>query len=239
MIQEGRVAVDGHIVRAPWTQVDPRTAQIAVDGHLLEVEAPVYLMLHKPSGVLTAASDPFGRRTVLDLIDLPHRVFPIGRLDYDTDGLLLLTNDGDLAYRLMHPSYSVPKTYLAQVSGLPDERALAELARGPVLEDGPTQPAAVRLIRAARNEATLEITVTEGKKRQVRRMCKRVGHPVLTLTRVRYDGVSLGRLGTGRWRRLTSAEVDSLRRAAGIATREKARGRRREVEPVSARRRAR
>lgn len=214
MIREGRVTLDGTLVREPWTQVVPGEVEIAIDGHVLDQEPPVYLLLNKPVGVLTTAHDPQGRRTVVDLIDLPYRVFPIGRLDVDTEGLLLLTNDGDLAFRLMHPSFRVPKSYVATVAGAPDEQAVRALARGLDLEDGRTQPAEVHVLRRTRAESTLEITVTEGKKRMVRRMCAHVGHPVLTLQRVRYAGLTLGRLGPGRWRRLTAAEVTALRDAA-------------------------
>ncbi len=214
MICAGRVTLDGVVVTEPWTQVGPGAVEIAVDGHVLGQEPPVYLLLNKPVGVLTTAYDPQRRRTVIDLIDLPYRVFPIGRLDVDTEGLLLLTNDGDLAFRLMHPSFRVPKTYVATVAGAPDEDAVRALRRGLDLEDGRTQPAEVRVLRRTKAESTLEITVTEGKKRMVRRMCAHVGHPVLTLQRVRYAGLTLGRLAPGRWRRLTAAEVKELSDAA-------------------------
>ncbi len=217
MILAGRVTLDGETTREPWISVVPGAVEIAVDGHVLESAAPVYLMLNKPPGVVTTAQDPMGRRTVVDLIELPHRVFPIGRLDFDTEGLLLLTNDGELAYRLMHPSFKVPKTYHARVAGIPSRHQLEALARGPMLEDGPTQPAEVMLVKTVGKEAILEITITEGKKRQVRRMCKAVGHPVLGLQRVKYGEISLGRLTIGRWRRLNPSEVDSLRRAVGLA----------------------
>jgi 23S rRNA pseudouridine2605 synthase len=180
---------------------------VRLDGRVLEPEQPVYLALHKPAGVVTTAHDPQRRATVLDLVDVPQRVFPVGRLDRDTTGLLLLTNDGDLANRLMHPRHGVDKTYLAEVEGRPGAGTLRQLAEGVVLDDGPTAPARVRRL----GPEILEIVVHEGRNRQVRRMCEAVGHPVRSLHRTAYGGVQLGSLEPGRWRRLDEAELEELR----------------------------
>ena len=166
-------------------------------------------MLHKPSGVVTTASDPQRRRTVLDLVESPQRVYPVGRLDRDTTGLLLLTNDGELANRLAHPRHGVDKTYVAEVEGDPPPEALRRLAEGVELDDGPTAPARARRLEAGR----LELVIHEGRNRQVRRMCEAVGHPVRRLHRTAYGPLELGTLAPGLWRPLTAEEVAALRLA--------------------------
>ena len=206
-IAAGRVTVDGRVATL-GTSVGG-AEEVRLDGHVLEQEEPVYLLLHKPAGVLTTARDPQRRATVLDLVDVPQRVFPVGRLDRDTTGLLLLTNDGDLANRLMHPRHGVEKTYLAEVEGTPGPGSLRQLAEGVLLDDGPTAPARVRRL----GPHTIEIVVHEGRKRQVRRMCEAVGHPVRSLHRTSYGGVRLGSLDPGRWRRLDEGELEVLRGA--------------------------
>ena len=173
--------------------------------------ARAYVLLHKPAGVVTTASDPQGRATVLDLVAHDVRVVPVGRLDADTTGALLLTNDGPLSHRLAHPRYGVEKTYVADVEGEPSDAAVQLLAGGVDLDDGRTAPARVRRLGASR----LELVLHEGRNRQVRRMCEAVGHPVRRLHRSRYAGLDLGGLGPGKWRDLTRDEVAALRRVSG------------------------
>jgi pseudouridine synthase len=186
-----------------------RSDRVELDGRPLELEALAYVLLHKPAGVVTTASDPHGRRTVVDLVDLPQRVVPVGRLDADTTGALLLTNDGPLAHRLMHPRYEVDKVYGVEVEGEPDDEALRRLAEGVELDDGPTAPAGARRLGPSR----LELTLHEGRKHQVKRMCEAVGHPVRSLHRSRYAGLTVAGLDPGEWRALTREEVAVLRAA--------------------------
>jgi 23S rRNA pseudouridine2605 synthase len=212
LIAEGRVTVDG-AVALPGTQVAPGQA-VLVDGRPIAAEAVVHLMLNKPPGYVTTARDPQGRPTVLDLVDRTERVMPVGRLDRDTSGLLLLTNDGELAQLLAHPSHGVPKTYRAVVRGLPGPAALRRLERGVELPDGRTRPAQARVLRTRSGGAELELVLKEGRNRQVRRMCAAVGHPVIALERTGYGPLGLGRLQVGGCRELTAREVALLRAAA-------------------------
>ena len=210
LVAEGRVTVDGAVVTDPARDVTGEEA-IAVDGAAVGgAAARVVYALNKPAGVVSTARDTHGRRTVIDLVSSGERLYPVGRLDADTTGLILLTNDGDLAYALTHPSFEVPRTYRARVEGRPDERALRALREGVELDDGRTAPARVRRVGAHE----LELTIHEGRKRQVKRMCAAVGHPVVALRRVAFGPLRLGDLEPGRARRLTAAEVERLRRAA-------------------------
>jgi 23S rRNA pseudouridine2605 synthase len=214
MIADGRITVDGAIVTDPARDVTGAEA-IAVDGERLGT-APrrVVYAVHKPAGVVSTAHDTHGRPTVVDLVPGGVRLYPVGRLDADTTGLILLTNDGELANHLTHPRYEVPKTYRAKVASPPvGERALQRLREGVELDDGPTAPAQVRRLRPD----VVELTLREGRKRQVRRMCEAVGHPVLALRRVGFGPLALGDLPAGAHRRLTAAEVERLR-AAGPKT---------------------
>jgi len=217
MIVEGRVTVNGAIVAELGAKVDPDRDAIKVDGK--RVGAPpsqrTYLALHKPRGVVTTLSDPEGRPTVKDLLrGVKARVYPVGRLDFDSEGLLLLTDDGALARDLMHPSSGVEKTYLVKVKGQPEPNVLAQLSRGIPLDGRKTAPARVRLVRRGDN-AWLEMVIGEGRNRQVRRMLQAVGHPVQRLRRTHYGGVAIGRLAVGTYRALDAAEISHLRRAAG------------------------
>jgi 23S rRNA pseudouridine2605 synthase len=207
LIRAGRVTVNGDVAGLA-TRVEPGD-EVRLDGRPLQVQAARVLLLHKPTGVITTARDPQGRPTVLELVGGDERLFPVGRLDRDTSGLLVITNDGDLAQRLAHPRHGVPKTYAAVVRGDPDAAALNRLRTGVPLEDGPTAPAAVQRTGPGR----LEITIHEGRNRQVRRMCAAVGHPVLQLHRIRYGPLELGDLGPGSWRELTGGELERLRDA--------------------------
>ena len=217
LIAEGRVTVNGAVVRRLGSCVDPRNDAIKVDGRSIPraARAHTYLALNKPRGFVTTLSDPQGRPTVRDLLrGVRGRVFPIGRLDLNSEGLLLFTDDGDLAVGLMSPASGVPKTYAVKVQGRVGAQELARLSRGVRLDGRMTLPARVALLRAGDN-SWLEVTIVEGRKHQVRRMLLAVGHPVLKLRRVCYDGVELGALPRGKWRRLTPSEVERLRRAAG------------------------
>jgi 23S rRNA pseudouridine2605 synthase len=216
IIRDGRVSVGGSVVTHPARDVGPGD-EVALDGAPVapETELVVY-MVNKPPGVVSTVRDTHGRPTVVSLVPTGLRLYPVGRLDSDTTGLILLTNDGELAHRLTHPSFEVPKTYLAQVSHTPvREPVLRTLRAGVELEDGRTAPARVR--RLGRD--SLEITIHEGRKRQVKRMCEAVGHPVKRLTRVRFGPLELGGLGEGEHRRLTDAEVRRLANAGSGARR--------------------
>jgi 23S rRNA pseudouridine2605 synthase len=210
LIADGRVTVGGTLVTDPARDVDA-SADVRCDGRLVEREPHAVYALNKPAGVVSTAHDPQGRRTVVQLVPSPQRLYPVGRLDADTTGLILLTNDGGLAHQLTHPSFEVPRTYRALVRHPPvREPALRALREGIELEDGPTAPAKVRRLAADR----LELTIHEGRKRQVRRMCEAVGHPVRALERVAFGPLRLGALEPGEHRRLTPAEVERLRSPA-------------------------
>lgn len=210
LIAAGRVTVNG--VRADLgRRVEVESDVVAVDGAIIGVRpGTVHYLLNKPAGVVTTADDPHGRDTVLDLVPSEPRVFPVGRLDMDTEGLLLLTNDGDLAHRLMHPSFGVDKEYVAHVEGAPSRAALRRLREGVELDDGPTAPARV----AAVAPTILRITIHEGRNRQVRRMCEAIGHPVQRLIRTRIGPLADRRLKPGSWRELTVDELHALERSA-------------------------
>ncbi|MEX1112990.1 MAG: pseudouridine synthase [Patescibacteria group bacterium] len=209
LVKAGKVRVDGRVVTDPAVVVPPR-ATVTLDGAPVRRQPPRYYLLHKPLGVISTATDPQGRRTVIDLVPRDARVYPVGRLDADSSGLMLLTNDGELANRLMHPRHGVPKTYRAVVEGAVSDRALERLSRGVRLRDGKTQPAVVRRLGRAAGGTRLEIVIKEGRNRQVRRMCEAVGHPVTKLTRVKFGPLVLGRLRKGQCRPLTSAEQKRL-----------------------------
>jgi pseudouridine synthase len=213
-IEDGRVRVDGRLVRAPARRIDPRRHRVTVDGRGVGDDTErVVLALNKPAGTITTRDDPGGRPTVYDLLgDVGRWVFPVGRLDRDTTGLLILTNDHRLGQRLTDPDAHVPKTYHVLVEGTPVAEALTALRDGVPLGDGTlTRPADVRVLGGARASRTwLEIVLREGKNRQVRRMCAQVGHDVVALTRVAVGGLRLGELAPGEWRHLTPAEIQRL-----------------------------
>jgi 23S rRNA pseudouridine2605 synthase len=210
LIRAGRVTVGGETVIDPARDVST-DSRVTVDGEAVKGAEPrVVYALNKPPGVVSTAHDPQGRQTVVDLVPGARRLYPVGRLDADTTGLLLLTNDGELANRLTHPRYEVPRTYRAVVANPPvNERALKALQRGVKLEDGRTAPAKARRIKPD----TIELTIHEGRRHQVKRMCAEVGHPVRRLTRIAFGPLALGSLQPGRHRRLTDAEVARLNRA--------------------------
>lgn len=227
LIASGAVRVNGERPPASGTLVDPERDRITVDGRVVKpVARHRYVMLNKPLGAITTARDEAARTTVLDVIGEAgrqgHRLFPVGRLDGDSSGLLLLTDDGELAYRLTHPRYKVAKEYEVHVAGVPSESDLDALRHGVKLEDGVTAPAQVQVLRSTRGDrdsgrAELRVVISEGRNRQVRRMLQAVGHRVSRLQRTGFGPLRLGRLKSGAWRALTDDEVAALRRAAGLA----------------------
>lgn len=210
LIAAGRVAVDGRTVRL-GARADPVGQTITVDGVAVKTNPDlVHFMLNKPQGVITTMDDPEGRLTVADYVSTPARVFPVGRLDADTEGLLLLTNDGPLAQRLTHPRYHVPRTYVARIRGTVRRAAIRELTEGVDLDDGPAAARSVRTLASARDETLLEIVLTEGRNRQVRRMLGAAGLMLERLARVKMGPLALGDMGQGRVRPLTTREVHDL-----------------------------
>ncbi len=214
----GEVEVDGEIVTRLGTKVDPRTAVIRVSGKRLPpVSDHVYLVLNKPRGVVSTMADPEGRPTIADLVaDRSERLFHVGRLDTDTTGLLLLTNDGDFAHRMAHPSYEVHKTYVAEVEGEVYKRTLKQLLEGVQLEDGPVTVSRAKLVATAKDKSIVELVIHEGRNRIVRRRLDHVGHPVKKLSRTQFGPVSLGSLPVGETRELTLDELGELLEAASL-----------------------
>jgi len=214
----GEVEVDGEIVTRLGTKVDPTTAVIRVSGKRLPPISPnVYLVLNKPRGVVSTMSDPEGRPTLTDYVaDRPERLFHVGRLDTDTDGLILLTNDGDFAQRLAHPSYEVEKTYVAEVAGAVDKGTVRTLLDGVVLEDGPVEVRRARVISSTNDRGIVELVIHEGRNRIVRRLLAEIGHPVQRLTRTAIGPVRIGNLKQGTLRELSVDEVGTLLDSAGL-----------------------
>jgi 23S rRNA pseudouridine2605 synthase len=214
LIRGGRVRVNGRA--GELNTVVGSHDVVEVDGERVARQALTYVLLHKPPGVVTTARDPQGRPTVVGLVPSEPRVVPVGRLDADTTGALLLTNDGELAHRLAHPRYGVPKVYEADVEGRPSRDSLDALRGGIELDDGMTAPADVRVVSTSRRRSRIELTLHEGRNRQVRRMLEAVGHPVLRLHRSRYAGLDLDDVAEGQWRALTPREVAAVRSAVGL-----------------------
>ena len=213
LISEGHVKVNGKVVTEMGTKVDAGKDRIQVDGRLVAKEKLVYLLLYKPKGCVTTSKDPEGRQTVLDLLEgIDARVYPVGRLDYHTEGLLLLTNDGELTQALIHPRHQVEKEYLVQVKGIPSEEKLDRLRAGIRLEDGVTAPVEVRLqeVLHEKNRSVLTVVLREGRNRQVRRMFDAIGFPVWSLKRIRFAFLTLQGVRRGKWRHLTTEEVADL-----------------------------
>jgi 23S rRNA pseudouridine2605 synthase len=216
LIRQGRVAVNGTTVTELGVRVDPERDEVCVDARRLRLEEPkVYLLFHKPKGCVTTLKDPQGRQTVVDFVgNIDARVYPVGRLDYDAEGLLLLTNDGVLAHKLQHPRYGVSKVYEVKVAGHPGEDTLQQLRSGVKLEEGITGPAGVEVLRLLPRACWLRIVLHQGWNRQIKRMCAVVGHPVVKIKRVAYGPLTLGRLTVGAFRPLTAQEVRALQAAA-------------------------
>ena len=210
-IAGGRVAIDGNIVTQPGLKVDAAKTTITVDGKPINRQRNIYILLHKPVGYVTTMHDPQGRPIVTDLLpDVDKRVFPVGRLDLNSEGALLLTNDGALANKILHPRFEVNKTYEATVKGHPRAGSLQKLKQGILLDGHKTWPAALRIVRKSKASTTIEVIIHEGKKRQVRKMFQAIGHPVLRLKRTAYGGLKLGSLPPGKYRFLTKIDLKQL-----------------------------
>ena len=212
IILSGRVKVNKKVVTELGTKVDEDNDKVFLDGELIRPEKKLYyIMLNKPKGYVTTAKDKFDRKTVLELVsDVEARLYPVGRLDYDSEGLLLLTNDGDFAYKMTHPTQHIPKKYHAVVEGIADLGHVLKLRQGVEIDGYLTKPAKVEIKETRERTTQLNITISEGKNRQIRRMCEAVGLPVIKLTRVSVGSVMLGNLPKGKWRHLTEAEVNLL-----------------------------
>ncbi len=214
IIAEGRVEVNGVAIQVLGYKIDDTKDRVEVDGKRVKKdENLIYLMLNKPSGYLVTLKDPFSRPTIKELLpNLKKKVFPVGRLDYDSEGLILFTNDGELAYRLTHPRFKIKKTYLVKVTGSPDPSNLSRLERGIFLDGKKTAPAKVSRLSDSPKRTLLRIEITEGRKREVKRMCEAVGHRVLQLKRIGFAGLTLGKLAKGNYRFLGQEEIDNLRK---------------------------
>ncbi len=217
LISQGRVKVNGQAAQL-GANVDPQQDQVTLDGRPVGRGGKVYILLNKPRGVITSARDTHQRKTVIDCLNgLDARVFPVGRLDMDVEGALLLTNDGELAFRLTHPSYEIEKVYLAKVQGKFQGEAARKLQKGVKLEDGWTSPAGVAIIQHLPGATLLQLTLHEGRKREVKRMCAHVGHPVIELRRISLGGLGVEGLKPGEWRHLQPQEVQALRERTGLS----------------------
>lgn len=211
LIFEGRVKLNGEIVKTIVT-IDDEKDKVEVDGRIIRPEAnKVYIMLNKPVGVITSVKDEFNRKTVIDIVNVKERIFPVGRLDYDTSGLLILTNDGEAAFKIMHPSVEISKVYLAEIKGIPSEQEMDKFKNGIKIEDYITSPADIKIIKQKSSTCEVEITIHEGRNRQIRKMCEMIGHPVLKLKRVRIGRLTLGSLKPGEWRYLLENEVKYIK----------------------------
>ena len=212
LIKEGRVIVDGEVISRPGLCVDPEKSTITIDGKcIVPAHERIYILLNKPRGYITSLHDPEERPTVIDLLKhVTVRVYPVGRLDYDAEGLLLLTNDGALANRMLHPRYGVPRTYLVKVKGIPSPEAIKKLRSGVLLSDGMTVPAQVTFPERISKNSWVRVTVTEGRNNLIKRMFEKVGHRVLKLQRIRFGSLGLGDLRSGEYRVLLPAEVKKL-----------------------------
>ncbi|MEN6390549.1 MAG: pseudouridine synthase [Syntrophomonas sp.] len=221
LIARGRVMVNGVVIREQGVQVEPEKDEIKVDGTAITQERSVYLLLNKPLGVICSMDDPQGRSTVAQLVErIDTRVFPVGRLDYDSEGLLLMTNDGDFANLITHPRFGVKKRYRVRVKGCVSREALQRLRKGVNLEDGMTSPAGVKVLASSAESSLLEMELGEGRKREVRRMCAAVGFPVVHLQRTALSFLSLQGVASGKFRYLTPGEVERLKKEA-VANRSK------------------
>jgi len=218
-IAEGRISVNGRVVFELGEKIDPSRDRVQANGKPVrgEEERPTYILLNKPAGRVVSVKDPFGRPTVMDLLKhLPARVYPVGRLDLDTEGALLLTNDGDLALRLTHPRYGVTKAYEVRVEGEPREEDLDKVRRGIFLEGRKTAPARVLVVRRGHRHTGLKVEIHEGRKREIRKLFEAVGYPVAGLVRVDFAGLTIEDLKPGQWRYLRTAEIRRLKKLAGL-----------------------
>ncbi len=212
LIRDGRVKINDKVVTKMGIKVDPETDSVSVDGKDIVLEGhKIYILLNKPEGYVTTVREQFNRKKVTDLVDIPYRIFPVGRLDYNTSGLLILTNDGELTYRLTHPKFEVPKTYIAKIRGTPNKRKLNNFQDGLRIGDYITSPAEIKILEKIDGDCLVEITIREGRNRQVRRMCSAIGHPVLKLKRIKMGKINIGDLKVGDWRYLNEEEIKYLK----------------------------
>lgn len=212
LITQHRIMVNGQVVTCLGTKIDPERDKITLDGEPISPEEKCYLLLNKPKGYVSTLSDPKAGPDLTSLIKaIGVRIYPAGRLDRDSEGLLFMTNDGEITHRLIHPKFKIPKTYRVRLKGEISEKTIEHLRQGVDLEDGPTQPAKIRFIKREKNSTLLEMTIYEGRKRQIRRMGEAVGHPVLGLVRIRFGPFELGDLGPGEYRILEEKEIEGLR----------------------------
>lgn len=212
LILSGRVKINGIVVKELGTKVKPEVDVVEFDGKVIKRNIEyIYIMLNKPTGYITSVKDQFSRPTVLDLVNLKERVYPVGRLDYNTSGLLILTNDGELAYKLTHPKHEIIKTYIAKIKGLPDETDIIKFKNGLKIDGYVTSKADIKIIDKKISTSIVEIKVHEGRNRQVRKMCDAIGHPVITLKRTKIGDLSLDGLEVGHWRYLNKKEIDYLK----------------------------
>ena len=232
MVLEGRVTVNGKVVSALGFKVDPLKDHIKVDGgRIARFEPKITLLLNKPRGYLSTVKDPGGRPTVMDLLkNVKWRVYPVGRLDFDAEGLLLLTNDGELANLFAHPKFSIPRTYLVKVGGVPEEKELARLKRGVMLEDGRARVVSCSILRQKEKNSWVQVVVTEGRNRLMKRMFSAIGHSVLKLKRVQFGPIQLGNLPFGQFRHLTAEEMERLKKLITNSRRQNAERRTQKAE---------
>ncbi|AIS52425.1 ribosomal large subunit pseudouridine synthase B [Thermoanaerobacter kivui] len=211
-ILQGRVKVNGKVIKELGTKINPDVDIIEFDDKIVKREREkIYIMLNKPTGYITSVKDQFGRPTVLDLVKVKERIYPVGRLDYDTSGLLLLTNDGEIANILMHPRHQIDKTYIAKIKGVPTEEELNKFRNGIFINGYMTSKAEIKILDVKNGTSLVEIKIHEGKNRQVRKMCEAIGHPVISLKRIKIGELSLKGLKTGEWRYLTEKEIEYLK----------------------------
>lgn len=211
-ILSGRVKVNGNVVKELGIKIDPKADIVEFDGKIIKRKIKcIYIMMNKPTGYITSVKDQFSRPTVLDLINIKERIYPVGRLDYNTSGLLILTNDGELAYTLTHPKHEIVKTYIAEIKGIPDEKEIVRFKNGLKIDDYVTSKADIKIIHKKFSTSIVEIKIHEGRNRQVRKMCDAIGHPVITLKRTKIGNLSLDGLKVGHWRYLNKKEIEYLK----------------------------
>lgn len=212
LISDGRVKVNGKVVTKMGIKVNPETVQVSVDNkNVILEDRKIYILLNKPKGYITTVREQFNRKKVIDLINVPYRIFPVGRLDYNTSGLLILTNDGEIAYKLTHPRFEIPKVYTAKIKGIPTKEKLNNFRNGLKIGDYFTAPAKIKILKKLGGNCLVEIIIKEGKNRQVRKMCNAIGHPILGLKRTKIGKISIENLEIGKWRYFTEKEIKYLK----------------------------
>ncbi len=212
LISNGRVKVNGRVVTEMGVKVNPGIDQVFVDNkNVVLEEQKVYILLNKPKGYVTTVREQFNRKKVIDLVDVPYRIFPVGRLDYNTSGLLILTNDGEATYKLTHPKFEIPKVYIAKIRDIPTKEKLNNFENGLKINNYITASAKIKILKKFGDDCFVEIIIKEGKNRQVRKMCSAIGHPVLELKRIKIGKINIGNLEVGNWRYFTKEEIEYLK----------------------------